>query len=143
MDTRILEHIKLLDKYLSYLESFTKVAKEDYLSDITIQGATERYLQLSIESCLNIGGRVLSLNQDAPELAAPCNYADIFIKLGKLGVMPESFAGRLVHMAKFRNKLVHGYWEIDKERVFQILHEDLKDIYKFREYIIKYLAKKN
>jgi len=34
-------------------------------------------------------------------------------------------------MAKFRNMLVHVYWEIEDGKVFEIIQEDLKDLEEF------------
>lgn len=141
MDERIVEHLKLLCKYLGYLQMLSLKAREEFLTDITLRGASERYLQVAIESCLNIGGRILAVQQTNPEITAPENYADIFIKLGKLGVLPQSFALKLVNMAKFRNKLVHGYWELVPEKVYDILQENLNDLAEFKQYIVSYLKK--
>ncbi len=140
-DERIAEHLKLLCKYLGYLQTLALKPKEELLGDMALRGASERYLQLAIESCLNIGGRILALQDEASELTAPENYADIFIKLGKLGVFSQSFVFNLVNMAKFRNKLVHGYWEISPDKLYDILTENLKDIQDFKKGITIYLSK--
>ena len=34
-------------------------------------------------------------------------------------------------MARFRNMLVHIYWDVDDERVYTILHENLDDLRAF------------
>jgi Protein of unknown function DUF86. len=34
-------------------------------------------------------------------------------------------------MAKFRNMLVHIYWEIDDAKVLEIIRDDLKDLEEF------------
>jgi len=34
----------------------------------------------------------------------------------------------LIEMAKFRNRLVHIYWEVDDELVYDIIKEDITDI---------------
>ena len=139
MDERITEHFRLLHKYLEYLKEFVKLNEEEFLNSFAIRGVSERYLQLAIESCLNIGSRILALQQTNTELAAPENYADIFVKLGKLGAFSEEQVIKFVEMAKFRNKLVHGYWEIDPKIVFRILKENIDDFYEFKEGIINYL----
>lgn len=38
---------------------------------------------------------------------------------------------KLMDMVKFRNRLVHIYWNLDDELVYDILNQDIKDIKKF------------
>jgi uncharacterized protein YutE (UPF0331/DUF86 family) len=139
MDERLAEHLKLLCKYLGYLDTLAQNPKEKIINDITLRGAVERYLQLAIESCLNVGGRILAIQVNDPEIGAPENYADIFVKLGKLNVYSDEDALNLVNMARFRNKLVHGYWEIDPKMIFEILHNSLKDIKWYMDNVTTYL----
>jgi uncharacterized protein YutE (UPF0331/DUF86 family) len=40
-------------------------------------------------------------------------------------------------MAKFRNRLVHLYGEIDNKNVYEYIKGDLKDIEEFKSVIIK------
>ncbi|MFH0959442.1 MAG: HepT-like ribonuclease domain-containing protein [Pseudomonadota bacterium] len=44
---------------------------------------------------------------------------------------------RLRQMAKFRNRLVHLYGEIDDRKVHAIIQTDLGDIERFRTLIMK------
>jgi len=46
-------------------------------------------------------------------------------------------AQNLVNMAKFRNLLVHLYWKVDDERLYQILQSQLPDIDAFIDCIAK------
>lgn len=55
-------------------------------------------------------------------------YKELAQKLGELGVVPKEFAeGKLVTMAKYRNRLVHFYAQITPEELYGILHKDLGD----------------
>lgn len=98
-------------------------------------------MQLAIESCINIGGRILALQELNPEITAPVNYADVFIKLGEMGIFEKEFVIKLVNMARFRNRLVHGYWEIDPEKLYDILQENLVDIRQFAQGVTDYTNK--
>lgn len=42
-------------------------------------------------------------------------------------------------MAKFRNRLVHIYWEVDDAVVYEILREDIDDIEKFMHNFAEFL----
>ncbi|SHF86258.1 Uncharacterized conserved protein YutE, UPF0331/DUF86 family [Caldanaerobius fijiensis DSM 17918] len=141
MDEKLLNQFKLLDEYLIILDDISKYNKEMFLKDKIVYGAAERYLQLAIETCINVGNRVISLNQFDKQIDIPNTYADVFNILAKMDIIPQDFANNLVGMAKFRNKLVHNYWEIDRNKVFDIISNNLIDIKRFRDYMLKFLKK--
>jgi len=63
--------------------------------------------------------------------AAPASYAECFEGLRELEIVDDDLAGRLVRMARFRNLLVHRYWEIDEARVLRFARENLGDFEAF------------
>ena len=141
MDERIKEHLKHLNKYYLHLADIRKKKHADFEKDAILRSSSERFLQLAIESCLNIGNRLISLEQFNKPTDTPETYADIFLQLKKLGVIDDSFSDRLVKMAKFRNRLVHLYWEISKEKLYEIIRDDLEDFKLFEKRIVKFLKK--
>lgn len=62
---------------------------------------------------------------------APASYAECFEGLRGLDVVDDELAGRLVGMARFRNLLVHRYWEVDRDRVLRYARENLNDFEAF------------
>ncbi len=139
MDERIKEHLKLLNKYYLLLTDVRKKQYKDFEKDAILQGSSERFLQLAIESCLNIGNRLISLEQFNKPTDTPETYADIFVQLKNIGVIDSSFCDRFVQMAKFRNRLVHLYWEIDKKKVYEIIRDNLEDFKLFEQNVVKFL----
>lgn len=138
-DDRITEQLQLLKKYISLLESIAEKSPDEFFEDDILKGAAQRYLQLAIESCLNIGNRIISLLQVENDIKSPNTYSDIFVILAELNVLPRDFTDKLIPMARFRNRLVHVYWEIDDRMVWDILHNNLSDIKDFIAYVKKYL----
>jgi uncharacterized protein YutE (UPF0331/DUF86 family) len=141
MDDRIKEHLKRLNKYYLRLSDTRKLGKEIFIKEDLYQASSERYLQMAIESCLNIGNRLISLYQFKKPVDTPETYADIFIGMERIGVVDDVFCQRLVKMAKFRNRLVHLYWEIDKETLYSFIQDDLDDFKLFEQKIVEYLNK--
>jgi uncharacterized protein YutE (UPF0331/DUF86 family) len=139
VDKRIKEHLKHLNRYVLHLSDAQQLSRDEFLGDEIRQASVERFLQLAIESCLNIGNRLLSLHQFKKPIKTPESYADIFTQLHPLGVIDSEFTDRLVRMAKFRNRLVHMYWEIDREDLYRILQEDVDDFKKFQKAVVDYL----
>jgi len=68
------------------------------------------------------------------------DYADTFKVMGEAGAFPEEFQKRLINMAKYRNRLVHLYWSIDKKELYKILQENLSDFERFLQYFGKFIG---
>jgi uncharacterized protein YutE (UPF0331/DUF86 family) len=139
MDERIKDHLMLLNRYYLLLLDARKTTLDQFLKDEIRQASTERFLHLAIESCLNIGNRLLALYQFTKPVRTPETYADIFRELDRLGVVDRDFANRLIEMARFRNRLVHLYWEVDGETVYDILQKRLEDFVAFRDKVVEFL----
>ncbi len=139
MDERIKEHLKHLNKYYLLLLDAKKISYEELARDPIRQGSVERFLQLAIESCLNIGNRLISLYQFQKPVSTPETYADIFKEMQRLGVIEDEFSKRLVNMAKFRNRLVHLYWELDLEAMYQFLQSNLNDFSRFQKCVVDFM----
>lgn len=143
MDDKLLSQIRLLYKYIEILEKISNTSFDEYEKDDILKGAIERYLQVAIETCLNIGSRIISLEQFKNNINLPETYADIFRILSEINVIDKDFAKNLSNMAKFRNRLVHMYWEIDDRLIYDIVKNNLVDLKKFIEMVIKYIDNKN
>ncbi|HPV31088.1 MAG: type VII toxin-antitoxin system HepT family RNase toxin [Desulfomonilia bacterium] len=139
MDEKILEHCKMLNQYECYLREISASPKDQFAGSYLLKGSAERYLQLAIESCINIGNRLLSIIQMQKPVKTPETYADIFTELGKLEILPQKFVNTMIMMVRFRNRVVHMYWNIDPDQLYTILNENLGDFTKFREYIVDFM----
>jgi len=62
---------------------------------------------------------------------APASYAGCFEELRGLDILDDQVAGRLVQMARFRNLLVHRYWQVDPTQVLRYARENLGDFEAF------------
>jgi len=136
MDERILEQLKLLSRYVIFLNELSNVEKLSFSQDFKIRGSAERYLQLAIESCISVGNRILSLQQFKKPIKTPETYADIFVELGILGAIPTDFVETMIQMTRFRSRLVHLYWDIDPDYVYTIVQSHLTDFDSFKSNII-------
>ena len=95
-----------------------------FAADPQVVDAAKYRLLVAVEAAVSICTHVTS------RLAArtPDSYADCFHVLGVAGIVSTDLAERLGRMARFRNRLVHLYWKIDNERVWEILGESLGDL---------------
>jgi len=138
MKNEVLNKLERLQKYIKMLNSYKKYSFQDINEDFTLRGAIERYLQLSLECCIDIGEIIIS----SRGLRKPETYKEVIEILGEEGILPEEFAERFAEAAKFRNVLVHMYAEIDVELVHEILQNNLGDFDEFAKHIARYLEKK-
>ena len=122
-----------LGNYLGLLKEISKESEEAFLKNQIIIGSAKYYLQISIECCLDVANHIIA----SERLRAPNDYADSFTVLEEKGIFHQQLGQRLRQMAKFRNRLVHLYGEIDDKYVYEFLKTDVEDIRKFRKIIIE------
>lgn len=120
----VISRLERLKGYVKLLQRVKKLGLNRFKEDPFIQGATERYLHLSIECLLDIGNHVISDGR----FRKPETYGEIFEVLAEEGVISKAMLRRLDGMAAFRNLLVHDYARIDLNQIFEILDKRLKDI---------------
>jgi len=142
IDRRIEEHLQRLNGYLNNLKKYSILSHNQFENDETIIAAAERYLQLAIETCLNIGNRIISVEQFDNQVSIPESYSDIFRVLVRLKIIEPDKLDNFINMTKFRNRLVHVYWEIDRQLLYTYLNENLSDFKYFFNAIVKYLNEK-
>lgn len=89
--------------------------------------AIKWHLLLAIEDAFALCNQTIAiLGGDAPTA-----YAECFEKLATHGIIDSALAERLKAMARFRNLLLHRYWEVDDQRVLTIARNDLSDFERF------------
>jgi uncharacterized protein YutE (UPF0331/DUF86 family) len=71
---------------------------------------------------------------------APSSYPECFSGLARLGVLDSALAERLMAMARFRNLLVHRYWQIDDQRVLELARKDIDDLEAYLMAVGRYLS---
>jgi len=130
---KIVHKFQQLDEYLKLLAKISKTPKETFLKDKILIGSAKYYLQVSIECCLDVANHIIA----SEKLRAPRDYSDSFLVIQEEGLISSELGDKLRQMAKFRNRLVHLYGEIDNTNVYEYIIGDLKDIVEFKSVIIK------
>jgi len=124
---RITDFLRLISADLRDLRDKAQVDMETYLSTRDLQAVVERRLQTAIESCINIGNHLIA----RLGLRTPQDYRDVFRILGEYQIITSPLAEQMIDMARFRNLLVHVYWEIDHRRVYSSLSDRLVQLEAF------------
>ncbi len=112
-------------------------SRDEFVSSAPLTNIAERQFQVAIQAAIDIGAGLLSdMGVDTPK-----DYADIMAKLGEVGILPSSLASRLAGMVKFRNVLVHLYLEVDLDKVYKYIQEDLGDLELFVQHVTMFLER--
>ena len=93
----------------------------------------ERAFQAAIEGCTDIAAHIVSVYQ----LGHPRESRDIFRFLIEAGYLEQGFGQEMMAMVGFRNRLVHLYWDIDVEKLYQYLENDVTRLHQFRDFVIQ------
>ena len=130
--------LQRLKEYVGYLKGYQKYPLEELLADHTLQGAVFHYLQLSIESMLDIGELIIS----EQGFSKPEESRAVFKILAQHRVIPKKFAEKIAPIAGLRNILVHEYSDVDIKKVYGHLKNDLKDFDSYAKHIAKFIRKR-
>ena len=128
-----LEKISEYLKVLKFLKN--KCSLKDFKNDPVLKGALERYFQLSAEASIDIGEIIIS----EKKLKTPLSHREVFDILGSEKIISITLAESFSEIAGFRNILVHDYVEIDLERMYEYLQNNLNDFDKFIKATAKFL----
>jgi len=114
-------------KSVQRLKSLATLTEKDFLKDPDKIGSAKYHFIVAIETCIDMGNHIIARNG----YRLPEDYGDTFQSLAEAGALDEGFALELRNMAKFRNRLVHLYWEVNDNKLYEILQSRIGDFKKF------------
>lgn len=116
-----------IQQSLDRLDRIKTLPRDVFLADQdTLDVACYRLLvaiEAALQICFHISARRLN--------HVPEEYAECFAVLGEAGVVSQNLSENLQQMARFRNMLVHVYWQVNYDRLYSIVQEDLGDLQAF------------
>jgi len=132
---KMVKLVSELRKSVARLRSISQLPCAEFLKDPDKIGSSKYHFIVAIESCIDICNHVIARNG----YRVPDDYGDTFIVMSESGAFDLDFAEALKNMAKFRNRLVHLYWELDDRQLYNILQNRLDDFKKFLDSMAKFL----
>ena len=96
-------------------------------------GAAKYYLQVAVECCIDVANHIIARQG----FRAPESYADSFTVLAENGVIEQDFASIAHRMVGMR--LLHLYWEVDADILYDALQNNLDDFDRFKAYIYGFM----
>jgi uncharacterized protein YutE (UPF0331/DUF86 family) len=112
---------------LEKLEDLQKLTKAEFIADPHKIGSAKYNLIVAIEGAVDLCNHVISKNG----FRTPEDYTDTFMVMKEKGAFDERFTSSLIQMVRFRNRLVHIYWDVDDAELYRIIQTNLQDIRQF------------
>jgi uncharacterized protein YutE (UPF0331/DUF86 family) len=132
---RILELLRYMESCVQELKPFSRMTREEFLSDKKNPPFVESYLRRSLEVVFDIGRHILSKTYGFKEI----EYRAIAKELGEKQVVTLELSDELSKMAGYRNRMVHFYKEVTPEELYDIVVNDLKDFERFAKEIVAFI----
>ena len=127
---KVFVHQKLasLIQYLDELEPLTKRTLAEYRAYYVERHAVEKLIELIVEFATDINRHLIeSTGRGAPE-----TYYSTFEEIARLKVISPNLAVRLGATTGLRNRLVHGYEDVDDDAVYHALKPLMRN---YRRYV--------
>ena len=124
---RVKERAREIRESLEKIRGYAALPDAEFFADERNLYTVEHLLLIAIEATASLCTHILAKTARK----APSSHAECFEGLRDLGMVDDELASRLVKMVRFRNLLVHRYWEVDPVRVLSYAREDLGDFEAF------------
>jgi len=128
----IVEKTAWIRRMLADLRDLGLDDRKEFLSNKHKQAAAESYLRRALEALFDVGRHILARKFGA----AAAEYKDISRILFEKKALTKKEADLLRLMAGYRNRLVHFYYEVGAEELFEICANYSADILKILNRLI-------
>ncbi len=110
---------------------------EGFYADVDTRELGVHYLRIALEAVLDVCRHFLAVvGVSLIEL----DTTNLIQLAGEKGLLEPAFARRIRGMAGMRNAIVHIYWRLDYEAVYQALTQELTDFDEFARQVQSYLT---
>ncbi len=130
---KIKKRFSEINESLSEIKRLTSVPKKDFWAKKENMAAVKYYLIQAVEATGSVCAHVAAKKYNK----GVSSFGECFEVLEKEKSISKKLAKRLKEMARFRNKLIHQYWEADNELIFDYSKNNLGDFEEFMKAIGK------
>jgi uncharacterized protein YutE (UPF0331/DUF86 family) len=132
----VTEKISYVRRMVEAIRHLPLSSSTDFFADTRNAAAGESYLRRTLESLFDLGRHILAKGF----AKAPVEYKEIAASLEGEGIISKEESQILREMAGYRNRMVHFYDEIGQDELYRILCDDLSDIEKVSDAIVRWLS---
>jgi uncharacterized protein YutE (UPF0331/DUF86 family)/predicted nucleotidyltransferase len=116
-------HLKQLREAVYILKDLGKTKQEEFTTDYRVYGLAERYLQIAIESCLQVCGILVS----SLGLRRPEGYHELLSVVATQKIIPNPLAYRLEILTNLRDTLVHDSSTLNHDLLYDYIQQRVDD----------------
>jgi uncharacterized protein YutE (UPF0331/DUF86 family) len=124
-----------LSAYVTKLEIIARFSPQEFQANFMHVESAKHLLQVSIECCLDISHHIIA----SERFRTPGTYVESLEILVEENIIPRENLNTLRQMVRFRNRLVHLYWDIEEAELYEILQNHLGDFDVFARAIIDFM----
>jgi len=132
---KIKQRFSEINDSLEEIKRLVSLNEKEFWSKKENIAAVKYYLLQAIEAvggiCVHIAAKKLNKGVSS--------FGECFEILEKEKLLTKNLSSRLKKMVKFRNKLIHRYWEIDDKNILEYSKKDRGDFEEFIKAIDKLL----
>jgi len=126
-ESRILHKLQAITGSLSKLEELAQMDRDVFLTDFRSIDSAKYNLQTSIEAMTDICNHIVSRKR----LRVPATNVESFEVVSEAGLLPAVALPVYGSMARFRDRTVHMYDEVDDSQIHETLQGRPGDIRAF------------
>lgn len=130
---KIRQKLQFIRQNLRELQQFAEMDLEEFENNSLYEAAATRMLQIAIEALLDICTHIIAREG----WGLPKTYVESIEMAAYYGLIPKEFLGTYKAMARFRNRVVHMYDDIEVGEIHKIIINHLDDFQPFMENVIK------
>lgn len=114
------------------LKKLREIDKKNFIEDFRNVDSAKYLLQVTIEAMLDIGSHLIARNG----WGRPEDNKAHFQILADNNIIDKSCINNYFNMAKFRNRIVHMYFNVSDEMIYEITQNNLEDFEEFIKSIV-------
>ncbi|MDE3090827.1 MAG: DUF86 domain-containing protein, partial [Chloroflexota bacterium] len=119
--------VQFVKENMALLRQLSACSESDFVADKVKFYAAVHALQVSVEAMLDTFSHALA----RLHLGVPTSDRATLELARDKGLTTSSHFAKYIEMNKFRNKVVHGYMDVDPKIIYSMLQNDLDDFQMF------------
>lgn len=127
-----------LDEAVKKLDTLTKTftSFEEFIDNVDQRELSVHYLRITLESVLDVCRHFVAVKGVS---LTEVDTITIIELAGQRGLIPPEFARSIRGMVGMRNAIVHIYWNLDYQAIYEMLTNRLSDFEAFASYVWNYI----
>lgn len=134
----VIEHLREIEEAMEDWERYQSIPLDEIKKNRDKKNMVLHILLVSIQATIDLGNHLIA----EYGFKKPSTYRETFEILSAENLIPSKLGKELADLAGFRNLMVHIYWKLNLEEVYEILQKDLDTIKKFKRIVKDLLREK-